>query len=102
MDYKCCSENPCVTTGTVTLSVALQNIINCLCEQKALIVELENKVNTLNTTVGDINSGLVKQVNTLNKQVCGLLTNRVQIQNALNCINGQLDSACSVTLSGDC
>lgn len=31
VDYKCCSDSPCVTIGTVTVTEALQNIINCLC-----------------------------------------------------------------------
>jgi hypothetical protein len=31
VDYKCCSDSPCVTVGTVTVTEALQNIINCLC-----------------------------------------------------------------------
>ena len=35
LDYACCSTNSCVTTGKVTLSVALQNIINCICEVKS-------------------------------------------------------------------
>jgi len=37
VDYKCCSENDCVTTGTVRLNVALENIIQCICDLKTLV-----------------------------------------------------------------
>jgi len=35
VDYKCCADSPCVTVGTVTVSEAIQNILNCLCDLKS-------------------------------------------------------------------
>jgi hypothetical protein len=35
VDYKCCADSPCVTVGTVTVSEAIQNVLNCLCELKS-------------------------------------------------------------------
>ena len=48
LDYDCCSTNSCVTTGKVTLSVALQNIINCICG-------LNTKIESFQTSIGDAN-----------------------------------------------
>jgi hypothetical protein len=35
VDYKCCADSPCVTVGTVTVSEAIQNVLNCLCDLKS-------------------------------------------------------------------
>jgi hypothetical protein len=35
VDYKCCADSPCVTVGTVTVTEAIQNVLNCLCDLKA-------------------------------------------------------------------
>lgn len=90
VDYKCCSDNPCVTTGTVKLSIALQNIINCLCTQKQLIDEqsatisdLNDKVESLSTQVENFGDQL-STLTTGMAALSGLLTGTYR--NKINCI----------------
>lgn len=63
VDYQCCATNPCVTTGTVTLNVALQNIINCLCDLNSQVANFNNEINTLTTGLNSLNA----QVATINQ-----------------------------------
>ena len=35
VDYKCCADSPCVTVGTETVTEAIQNVLNCLCNLKS-------------------------------------------------------------------
>lgn len=56
VDYKCCADNPCITTGTVRLSVALENIINCLCAQKQLIDSQAATIESLNDSVTSLST----------------------------------------------
>jgi hypothetical protein len=73
VDYKCCSTNPCVTTGTVRLSVALENIISCICTQNSVIQQLQSdiasyqtQINSLNSLYTNLQSSLVSLTNSFN------------------------------------
>lgn len=60
LDYKCCADSPCFESVTVTISTHLQQIINCICELKTKVTELEATVNSLPTA---------SEFNTLQAQV---------------------------------
>ena len=72
VDYQCCATNPCVTTGTVTLSVALQNIINCLCTLNSQVASFNNDI-----------ANLTSITNNLNQQL-GIINNFINTQTTLN------------------
>ena len=63
IDFLCCSDNPCVKTGIVTVSVALQNIVNCLCDLKTTVTALSDYVGS-NSTITDL-SAVVKDLKDL-------------------------------------
>lgn len=74
LDYKCCVDNPCFESVEVKISTHLQQIINCICELKTKVVELETIVdslptasefNALQTQVNCIQGGIVAW-NTIN------------------------------------
>lgn len=79
LDYKCCSDNSCVTTGTVTLSVALQNILTCICGINDLLGDLptgyetfvsyvqslKTLIDTQNTTISTITTSYKNKINAI-------------------------------------
>lgn len=73
LDYGCCSTNPCVTTGTVTLTTALQNILSCVCTQTSAISTLQGQIQTLTS-----------QYNNLNTQYTSIQNTLISVQNQLN------------------
>ena len=104
VDYKCCGENPCITTGTVRLNVALENIIQCICDLKALVGTLpENQTSVvgyiqaiqgnLNVLTGVVNSYTTSITNITDGQIAlGIrLTN---VENRVQCISDELSSSC--------
>lgn len=80
LDYACCSTNSCVTTGKVTLSVALQNIINCICG-------LNTKIESFQTSIGDAN---IKAGNAIDIAQDALDTITAQ-QNAIAALSTQIN-----------
>lgn len=80
LDYACCSTNSCVTTGKVTLSVALQNIINCICG-------LNTKIESFQTSIGDAN---IKAGNAIDIAQDALDTITAQ-QNAITALSTQIN-----------
>jgi hypothetical protein len=67
VDYKCCSKNSCVTTGEVKLSVALQNILNCLCDLNRQMQNFDDQIATINRQITSLTqqmNGVIGFVNT--------------------------------------
>ncbi len=103
VDYKCCSDNPCITTGTVTLSVALENIIICMCDlksyigilptgQTSVVGYIQNLQNTINLLTGIVNT----YTNDILALQQGLQSTTAKVNNfvvpTVNCIINNLDS----------
>jgi len=93
LDYACCSTNSCVTTGKVTLSVALQNIINCICEVKSevstlksTVKSLQREVIVLNAQINDPTNGIGALQNQLTTQQISIAT----LQSTVACIISQV------------
>lgn len=89
VDYKCCSDNPCVTTGTVKLSIALQNIINCLCSLKE---ELEDSKLQVTAAIAVAQQALTtaqqtqNQLINTNQSIQGLSSRLNNAECKINCI----------------
>ena len=81
LDYACCSTNPCVTTGTVTLSVALQNIITCICGLKSEVSTLESTVQSLQSEVIILNAQINDPTNGIGALQNQLTTQQLTINN---------------------
>lgn len=79
LDYACCSTNPCVTTGTVTLSVALQNIITCICGLKSEVSILESTVQSLQSEVIILNAQINDPTNGIGALQNQLTTQQIDI-----------------------
>ena len=93
LDYACCSTNSCVTTGKVTLSVALQNIINCICEVKSEITDLKNTVNTLKSEILVLEDQINNPLNGIGALQTQLVTQQISIatlQSTVACIISQV------------
>lgn len=100
VDYKCCSDNPCVTTGTVTLSVALQNIINCLCTQKEEIEALSQTVITNSNLVLSLQQQVQAQQNLTNSLITTLSQISVRLTNTENDISDISDRVDCIVAAG--
>lgn len=81
LDYACCSTNSCVTTGKVTLSVALQNIINCICGLKSEVSILESTVQSLQSEVIILNAQINDPTNGIGALQNQLTTQQLTINN---------------------
>lgn len=81
LDYACCSTNSCVTTGKVTLSVALQNIINCICEVKSEVSTLKSTVQSLQSEVIILNAQINDPTNGIGALQNQLTTQQLTINN---------------------
>jgi len=93
LDYACCSTNSCVTTGKVTLSVALQNIINCICEVKSEITDLKNTINTLKSEILVLEDQINNPLNGIGALQTQLVTQQISIatlQSTVACIISQV------------
>jgi len=89
LDYACCSTNSCVTTGKVTLSVALQNIINCICEIKSEVSTLKSTVKSLQKEVIVLNAQINDPTNGIGALKNQLATQQIDIstlQSTVACI----------------
>ena len=89
LDYACCSTNSCVTTGKVTLSVALQNIINCICEIKSEVSTLKSTVKSLQKEVIVLNAQINDPTNGIGELKNQLATQQIDIstlQSTVACI----------------
>jgi len=106
VDYRCCSANSCVTTGTVKLSVALQNIINCLCDLNTQISgfnqqisTLTSSINSLNQQIGTINQFITTQTNTNSTFATAIQS----LENSNSCIKSNITAASSFPINlGTC
>lgn len=101
VDYKCCSDNPCVTTGVVKLNVALENIIQCICSLKeyvgvipdgqtsvvGYITSLQNTVNFLTGIVNNYSNEIIALQNGLQTASAKI----VVLEGKVNCIISNLD-----------
>lgn len=81
LDYACCSTNSCVTTGKVTLSVALQNIITCICGLKSEVSTLESTVQSLQSEVIILNAQINDPTNGIGALQNQLTTQQLTINN---------------------
>ena len=93
LDYACCSTNSCVTTGKVTLSVALKNIINCICEIKSEITDLKNTINTLKSEILVLEDQINNPLNGIGALQTQLVTQQISIatlQSTVACIISQV------------
>lgn len=93
LDYACCSTNSCVTTGKVTLSVALQNIINCICEVKSEVSTLKSTVKSLQKEVIVLNAQINDPTNGIGALKNQLATQQISIatlQSTVACIISQV------------
>ena len=89
LDYACCSTNSCVTTGKVTLSVALQNIITCICGLKSEVSILESTVQSLQREVIVLNAQINDPTNGIGALKNQLATQQIDIstlQSTVACI----------------
>ena len=89
LDYACCSTNSCVTTGKETLSVALQNIINCICEIKSEVSTLKSTVKSLQKEVIVLNAQINDPTNGIGALKNQLATQQIDIstlQSTVACI----------------
>mgnify|MGYP003553606097 CR=1 FL=1 len=89
LDYDCCSTNSCVTTGKVPLSVALQNIITCICGLKSEVSILESTVQSLQREVIVLNAQINDPTNGIGALKNQLATQQIDIstlQSTVACI----------------
>lgn len=96
LDYACCSTNSCVTTGKVTLSVALQNIINCICEVKSEVSTLKSTVKSLQREVIVLNAQINDPTNGIGALKKQLDTQQIDIstlQSTVACILSVVDTS---------
>ena len=102
VDYKCCSENDCVTTGTVRLNVALENIIQCICDLKTLVGVLPSNQTSvvgyiqavqgnLGVLTGVVNS-YTNSINAITNAQQGISERVKKTESRINCIINSLDS----------
>lgn len=96
----CTNSNPCVQTGTITVSEAINSTILCLCNlylivnaQQLEITNLQNELGTFATQVQ-----LNTQISALQTQITSLqvnLSNNVTgLQASINCLNIKTGSTC--------
>lgn len=73
VDWKCLSQNPCVTTGTVDLTTAIQNIINAYCNLEFSVQQqglaLSALTNTVNSLVNKYNNCLIPKLDELSTDI---------------------------------
>lgn len=81
VDYKCCSDNPCVTTGVVNLNVALENIIQCICSLKETVQYIQD------IQIGSITTIAQQALNTSQQANSKSDTNITAISNLSNRMN---------------
>lgn len=101
VDYKCCSDNPCVTIGEVKLSVALQNIISCICSLKEVVGTLPAGKTSVVGYIQDLEARVELQtaiINHITEQYESIVTSLTTISSKLNthkdtinCIISDLD-----------
>ena len=93
IDYKCCSANPCVTTGTVKLSVDLQNLVNCLCDLNSQIETIKADINELNQSIIS-NSNAITYLSNTQTTIQNITTTTASglqsLTNTVNCIKSAL------------
>lgn len=97
VDFSCCSSNPCVITGTVTLSQALENIIICICGIVSTNTELSNAINTLQTSQQSLTTQVATQqtqITTINTNYTALYTLVTALQSQVNCLNNNSGNLC--------
>lgn len=82
INLSCCSDNPCVSTGTIKLSVVLQSLANCICEQKG-------RIDTLEDTIEDLQDEVDSAVATANSALATLTT----INNSINTLTSLVTTA---------
>jgi hypothetical protein len=89
IDLGCCSDNPCVKTGTIKLSEALDSIITCLCDTKTELATLQEYVGNVDTI-----TNLSQFVNTLNSTVNSIQSTVNTLQSDITCIKNNCCTDC--------
>lgn len=98
VDWKCMSSNPCVTITNVTLSVALQNIINYVCNLQAQVTSLETSILGMQSEIDGINSSIT---NTLNPLSQDYYSNKVTVSNMLSKQSCKIDAIIAALLANN-
>lgn len=68
-DWSCLASSPCITTGSVNLNTAIQNIINAFCAQQNRIEDLEKTICQQQKSIQALNNSiecLITKLNVLN------------------------------------
>jgi len=100
VDWKCLEQNPCTSTGLVTLNTAFENLITFICGQEERISSLESEITGLTTSITSLQS----QYSTLQSQYTALQASYISLQNNLSnleavvlCINNKLVDGSVIT-----
>jgi hypothetical protein len=104
VDFKCCSQNPCVTNGTVSLTTAFENIITCLCQLFTNISTLQDQINVLQNNLASLtdattntsNAGSLASQLILQQTSLSTLTSLFNtLEDRVNCLNAQGGNLCN-------
>ena len=98
LDYACCSSNPCVSSGTVPLTQAFQNIISCLCSVISTNTAIQNSLITLQTEQQSLQGTIINQqtqITALNNALTNLqFTVIPALQSRVDCLNLATNNNC--------
>lgn len=97
VDFSCCSNNPCVVTGTVTLSQAIENIITCICGVINTNDNLQSQINDLTSSVNTLTNSVTTQqaqITTINANYTSLFSLVSALQGQVNCLNNNSGNLC--------
>ena len=97
LDYQCCSNNPCFSGSTVSLTQAFQNIISCICGLSSQISGYQNSLTQLTielqTQAVTITNQAI-QITTLNNTVTSLTQMVALLQSQVQCLNSNAGNVC--------
>ena len=97
LDYACCSNNPCVTSGTVTLTQAFTNIISCLCSIISTNNAIQNSLIALQTEQQSLQNTIINQqiqITALNNALVSLKSTVLTLQTRVDCLNLATQNNC--------
>ena len=96
----CTNSNPCVQTGTITVSEAINSTILCLCNLYSLVNSQQTEITSLQNTIGTLVSQtqLNTIVSNLQNQITTLQTNLSNnvssLQASITCLNTHGGTSC--------
>jgi len=97
VDFSCCSNNPCVVTGTVTLSQALENIITCICGVVNTNDNLQSQINDLTSRTNTLTNSVANQqtqITTITNNYTALFSLVTALQSQVDCLNNNSGNLC--------